>query len=49
MVIGGVVGLAVGVPLIIYGAKRVSAESALVPSLPRWAGAPGATGWGWRF
>jgi hypothetical protein len=49
MVIGSVAGLVVGVPLIIYGAQRGPAESAAAPSLPRWAGQPGATGWGWRF
>ncbi|HEV3191451.1 MAG TPA: hypothetical protein VGY54_13175 [Polyangiaceae bacterium] len=49
MVIGSVAAVVVGVPLIIFGAQRVPLESAVAPSLPRWAGGPGATGWGWRF
>jgi hypothetical protein len=49
MVIGSLAGVVVGVPLIILGAHRVPVESATAPSLPRWAGGPGATGWGWRF
>ena len=48
--IGGAVALAVGIPLLIYGAKRVPAESTQgsLP-LPKWAGAPSASGWGWTL
>ena len=48
--IGGAVALAVGIPLLIYGAKRVPAESpqGSLP-LPKWAGAPSAAGWGWTL
>jgi hypothetical protein len=49
--IGGAVALAVGIPLLIYGAKRVPADSSRGSSmpLPKWAGAPSATGWGWTL
>ena len=48
--IGGAVAVAIGIPLLIYGAKRVPAESTqgAIP-LPKWAGAPSATGWGWTL
>lgn len=47
--IGGAVALAVGIPLLIYGAKRVPPETAGATPLPKWAGAPSATGWGWSL
>lgn len=53
LVIGGLIGIAAGIPLIVYGAKRVPAAppgSALrIDTRPSWAGAPGGTGWVWRF
>lgn len=50
--IGGVAGLAVGIPLLVYGKKLVpissSAQAGARP-LPAWAGAPGGPGWKWQF
>jgi hypothetical protein len=46
--------VAIGIPLLIYGARRVPvvavAPGATIPSpLPKWAGAPAAHGWRWQF
>jgi hypothetical protein len=57
LTVAGIVLIAVGIPLVIYGARRVPLGSALVPGqsnafaspLPAWAGAPGGTGWRWKF
>jgi hypothetical protein len=54
LVIGGIVGIAAGIPLLIYGARRVPVSPASAPpqaahALPQWVGAPGGTGWVWRF
>jgi hypothetical protein len=43
-----------GIPLIVYGAGRVSVSGAngregAGTAPPRWAGAPGANGWRWSF
>ncbi|MFT3773624.1 MAG: hypothetical protein QM820_50255 [Minicystis sp.] len=42
LMIGGLITAAVGVPLLVYGAKRVPAQFS-------WVGEPTATGWQWRF
>jgi hypothetical protein len=52
--IGGVVALAVGIPMVVLGAKRVPMNAdppvMLEPKgLPAWAGAPAGRGWAWRF
>lgn len=48
--LGGAVALAVGIPLLIYGAKRVPPESRATGALlPRWAGAPTLAGWQWKL
>ena len=47
LLIGGVVGLGVGIPLLIYGAKEVPAGS--ISAVTPWVGAPGGAGWQWRF
>lgn len=49
VIAGGLVGLAVGIPLIVYGAQKVPVGTALASPLPAWAGAPGGRGWVWRF
>jgi hypothetical protein len=53
MIVGGVIGVAVGIPLIVYGGKRVpvdpSGEPLQVNASPQWLGAPGGSGWIWRF
>ncbi len=57
LTVAGIVGIAVGIPLIVYGAKKVPVGTALGLSngvamqspLPAWAGAPGGTGWKWKF
>jgi hypothetical protein len=58
LTVAGIVGIAVGIPLLIYGVRRVPVGAALAPGgaslalqspLPAWAGAPGGTGWRWRF
>lgn len=53
LVIGAVVGLAVGIPVLVHGAKQVPLAPASAPpqgqALPTWVGAPGGTGWVWRF
>jgi hypothetical protein len=41
--LGGVVGIAGGVALIVWGAWRVPDRAAA------WVGAPGGAGWQWRF
>jgi hypothetical protein len=50
-VLGGALALAIGIPLLIYGAKRVPGDAAALQTLPlpKWAGAPSATGWGWTL
>jgi hypothetical protein len=52
--VASLAALAVGIPLLVYGAKKVpvgasTSENALEGTLPQWAGAPGGTGWRWRF
>jgi hypothetical protein len=51
-VTGGIL-VAVGIPLLIYGARKVPVAvgpGATIPSpLPKWAGAPAARGWRWQF
>jgi hypothetical protein len=49
--VGGLAGLAVGIPLLVYGAKRVPVKAApdAARGLPAWAGAPGGAGWTWRL
>jgi hypothetical protein len=53
MLVGGIVGVVAGVPLIVYGAGTAPPPQANGGTgsgpLPRWAGAPGATGWRWTF
>jgi hypothetical protein len=44
--IGGAVALAVGIPLAIYGSKKVPVGGA--PAVA-WLGAPSRDGWAWRF
>jgi hypothetical protein len=49
-VLGGAIALAIGIPLLIYGAKRVPAGATEAANpLPKWAGAPSASGWGWAL
>jgi hypothetical protein len=51
--VSGGVAIAVGIPLIIWGARKVPvgtvAAGELPSPLPAWAGAPGGPGWRWRF
>ena len=50
--IGGIAGLAIGIPLLVYGKKLVpisSTAQAAARPLPVWAGAPGGPGWKWQF
>lgn len=54
LIVGGLVALAAGIPMVVVGAKRVpvNADAHAVlerKGLPRWAGAPGGRGWEWRF
>jgi drug/metabolite transporter (DMT)-like permease len=53
LTVGGIIGIGVGIPLIIYGAKRVPAgmpAAEIVDHvLPAWAGAPHGNGWRWTF
>jgi hypothetical protein len=54
LVVAGVIGIAVGVPLLIYGARRVPASAvgangAPASPLPKWAGMPAGKGWRWEF
>jgi hypothetical protein len=51
ILVAGLVAAVVGVPLIIYGAKRVPAADGVgvTGALPRWAGAPAGNGWRWTF
>jgi hypothetical protein len=54
LVVSGVVAIAAGIPLTIWGARKVpvgTAAAGALPSspLPAWAGAPTRKGWGWQF
>jgi hypothetical protein len=50
VLIGGAVALAVGIPLLIYGAKKVPVRpEATALAAPAWVGAPGGAGWSWQF
>jgi hypothetical protein len=46
--IGGIISLAVGIPLLVYGAKKVPARGD-VPPRAAWVGAPAGQGWQWKF
>ncbi len=48
MMIGGVIGIAVGIPLLVYGAKKVPVKMDGAPATA-WIGAPTASGWQWKF
>src|SRR5262249_43234143 len=46
--VGGLIGLAAGIPLLVYGNQKVpipAGQVALPSHLPAWAGAPGGPGW----
>jgi hypothetical protein len=48
--IGGAIAVAVGIPLLIVGAKKVPAQpDATSVAAPAWVGAPGGAGWRWKF
>jgi len=51
--VAGLAAFAIGLPLLIYGARQVpvsaSGGAAAGSVLPAWAGAPGGAGWRWRF
>jgi hypothetical protein len=50
LTVGSIAALALGIPLIIYGAKKVPVgPDPIASALPGWVGAPGGTGWRWRF
>jgi hypothetical protein len=53
LTVGGLAAIGVGIPLIIWGAKKVPIGTAsaggLTTPLPAWAGAPAGQGWRWRF
>lgn len=55
MMIGGIISVAVGIPLLVYGAKKVPVrpEGAPAPAAalatPAWIGAPAGQGWQWKF
>ena len=54
LTVAGIAGIAIGVPLLIYGVKKVplgtaSSGSTREAPLPAWAGAPAGQGWRWRF
>jgi hypothetical protein len=50
LTVAGLVAIAVGIPLVVYGNKRIPIGAAAATSgLPAWAGKPGGTGWGWSF
>ncbi len=48
LLVGSVVALGAGIPLLIYGTKKVPMTTA-TSTLPAWAGAPAGRGWQWRF
>lgn len=53
VLIGGIVAVAVGIPLLVYGAKKVPVKADAAPAaalaIPKWVGAPGGAGWQWKF
>lgn len=48
MAVAGFIGVAVGIPLIVYGAKEVPVVQT-TPMAQRWLGEPAKNGWQWRF
>lgn len=50
LIIGGLVGIAAGIPMLVYGAKKVPIDpAAAAPAAAKWVGAPGGAGWQWKF
>ena len=50
LIVGGLVSIAVGIPLIVYGSKKVPIDpAAAAPAAAKWIGAPGGAGWQWKF
>lgn len=53
LMIGGLVGVAIGIPLLVYGSKKVPIKADGAPeaalAIPKWVGAPGGAGWQWKF
>jgi hypothetical protein len=51
ILIGGIIGVAVGIPLLVYGAKKVpvKVDGAPEAATAKWVGAPGGAGWQWKF
>jgi hypothetical protein len=50
LTVGSIAAVALGIPLIIYGAKKVPVGGAPIAGAPpAWMGAPGGPGWRWRF
>ncbi|MEP7119508.1 MAG: hypothetical protein ABJE95_01305 [Byssovorax sp.] len=50
MLVGGLVGVAIGIPLLVYGAKKVPVNpAAAAPTAAKFIGAPGGAGWQWKF
>ena len=48
MMIGGLIAAGVGIPLLVYGVKKVPVQGE-VPPQAAWIGAPAGQGWQWKF
>jgi hypothetical protein len=53
LMVGGLVAVAVGIPLLVYGSKKIPIKADGAPeaalAIPKWVGAPGGAGWQWKF
>jgi hypothetical protein len=49
LIVGGLVGIAVGIPLLVYGSKKVAVDPTAAAAAAKWIGAPGGAGWQWKF
>ena len=55
LLISGLIGVAAGIPLLVYGAQRTplaggtTTGRALPPAVPAWVGVPRGNGWAWTF
>jgi hypothetical protein len=47
--IAGAISLGIGIPLLVYGAKKVPAVQPPERAARRFIGEPGGPGWRWRF
>jgi hypothetical protein len=47
--VAGGLSILAGIPLVVYGSRKVPRGEGATSSLSRWAGAPSARGWRWEL